>query len=114
MARGTTTTGTTGLQTYIWAIATGQALFECDGGGGEVRSAELSPDGRSLLTVSSNGTVSIWPVTLKKRDLAKSVLKATRGCLSEANRRELGIAPVRPEWCGPAGKNHAGGLTAGE
>jgi len=98
----------------IWELATGQMLFEFKVGGKEVRSAELSPDGRSLLTVSSNGTVSIWPVTLRKADLAGSILGAAGGCLSESERRELGISLDRPAWCGPEAGDQVGGLTASD
>jgi WD40 repeat protein len=89
-------------------------LFEFDVGGQEVRSAELSPDGRSLLTISSDGTASIWPALLRKTDLANSVLEAVGGCLSQSERRALGIPVDRPAWCAPEAGDQLGGLTSGE
>jgi WD40 repeat protein len=61
----------------LWECSTGKLIKELNGSAANINSAVFSPDGKSLATVDSDGTLALWNPVVGKLD---QTTKAHSGC----------------------------------
>lgn len=74
-------------------------IAELKGQAGGIRSIDITPDNRRVLTASNDGTVWIWPLFPRRSELTSFVGRGLPRCLSPRERMSLGIGAEPPDWC---------------
>jgi WD40 repeat protein len=62
-------------------------------------SAAFSPDGKRVLTTSSDGMVRLWGVFADTQALVSHTKTNIPRCLSAAQRNAFFLSPGPPQWC---------------
>jgi WD40 repeat protein/uncharacterized caspase-like protein len=71
------TTGGLAERTKLWSYSSGELLFDLEGAAGAGNSIVFSPQGRRLIAVNTNGTISIW--STETGELLANLMQADTG-----------------------------------
>jgi WD domain, G-beta repeat len=82
----------------------GAAIGELTGHDGSLTSAAFSPDGKRVVTTSTDQTVRIWELFGSTQELVANAKAISPRCLTSAQRTESFLPAEPPAWCIELGK----------
>ena len=84
----------------LWDAEAGKPIGEpLKGHADAVMSAEFSPDGKRILTTSTDGMVRLWKIFANTQELVSHAKAGIPRCLTAAQRDSFFLPPEPPQWC---------------